>query len=140
MSIPFVAHVLNFCLPFLTKAAESASEQIGSDTWEGAKKIWAKLSPKVENNVDAKDAAKKLAVSPESEDRKAVFKEELESILKENPALAEEIAQIMAEMQNGSNTGVQINQTSTGDKSQTIGQVSGGKQFANIEGSVTIHE
>ena len=140
MNISLLVSILTPCLPFLTKAAESASEQIGSDTWEGAKKIWAKLSPKIENNVDAKDAAEKLAARPESEGRKAVFKEELESILKENPALAEEIAQIMAEMQNDSNTGVQINQTSTGDKNQTIGQVSGGKQFANIEGSVTINE
>lgn len=140
MNISPLVSILTPCLPFLTKAAESASEQIGSDIWEGAKKIWAKLSPKVENNADAKDAAEKLAARPESEARKAAFQEELELILKDNPALAEEIVQIMAEMENDDNTGVQITQTVTGDRNQTIGQVSGGKQFGNIEGSVTINE
>ncbi len=140
MELSVLVSLLTPCLPYLTKAAESASDKIGADTWEVAKKIWAKLSPKLKNNSDAKDATDKLAAKPESEARKAVFQEELESILKANPGLLEEIAQIMAEMENDNNTGVQITQTVTGDKNQTIGQISGGKQFGNVEGSVTINE
>ncbi len=117
------------------KAAESAGSKIGTDTWETAKKIWDKLHPKLEAKEDARIAAEQLAAKPESEARKAVFQEELEALLKENPDLAEAIAQIMQERPS-TTAGVQITQTVANNEGQVIGQMTGGKAIGRIDGNV----
>jgi len=108
------------------KAAESAASKIGADTWEAAKKIWDKLSSKLEEKGDAKIAAEQLAAKPESDARKAVFQEELETLLKENPDLEKAIAKILADTPSEVIAGVQITQNVTGNKNLTIGQMTGG--------------
>jgi hypothetical protein len=144
MDITVLTALLSPCLPFLMKlggkAAESASSKIGTDTWETAKKIWEKLHPKLETKNDARVAAEQVAAKPESEARKAVFQEELESLLKENPDLAKAIAQIMAESSPSGTYGLQINQMVTGNENQAIGQVTGGKVVGSVKGNVTISE
>lgn len=144
MDIAALSALLSSFLPSLMKlggkAVESASSKIGTDGWEMVKKIWEKLHPKLEAKDDAKIAAEQVAAKPESEARKAVFKEELETLLKENPDLAKEIAQILAETDSDNKFGLQINQTVTGNQNQVIGQVTGGKVFGNVKGNVTISE
>jgi hypothetical protein len=108
------------------KAAESAAGKVGEDTWNTAKKIWDKLHPKIEAKEDAKIAAEQLAAKPESEARKAVFQEELETLLKENPDLVEAIAQIMQEKPE-TTSGTSISQTINNTKGQVMGQMTGGK-------------
>jgi hypothetical protein len=136
MDIVTLTALLSPCLPFLMnlggKAAESAASKLGADTWDAAKKIWDKLSPKVEAKGDAKIAAEQLAAKPESDARKAVFQEELETLLKENPDLANAIAKILAEASPEVIAGVQITQTTTGDKNVIIGQMSGGTFQSNV--------
>jgi hypothetical protein len=118
-------------VPYLPLLMNGAITQIGKSGVEIAvKQIWEKLEPALKGDVRA--AAEQVAAKPESEPRKAVFLEELETLLNENPDLAKTIAQIMAE----SNIGTQINQLSTGDGAQNIGQVLGGKVFGNLN----IHE
>lgn len=144
MDIAALTALLSPYLPFLMKlgekAAESASSKIGTDAWETAKKIWEKLHPKLEAKDDARAAAEQVAAKPESGDRKAVFQEELETLLKDNPDLAKAIAQIMAESSPSGTSGLQINQTVTGNENQAIGQVTGGKVFGGVTGNVTISE
>jgi hypothetical protein len=123
--------------PYLPLLMNGALTQIGKSGVEIAvKEIWKKLEPLLKAKDDARIAAEQLVAKPESEPRRAVFLEELETLLKENPDVAREIAQILA----GSNIGTQINQTSTGNGAQTIGQVLGGKVFGNVAGNFTIHE
>jgi transketolase len=130
MDIVALTALLTPCLPFLMKMGEKATEsvagKIGTDTWETAKKVWEKLHPKLEAKDDAKVAAEQVAAKPESEARKAVFQEELETLLKEHPDLVQEIAQILSESKPEVLSGLQINQTVRGDKNQVIGQVMGG--------------
>ncbi len=144
MDIVTLTALLSPCLPFLMnlggKAAESAASKIGADTWEAAKKIWDKLSPNVEAKGDAKIAAEQLAAKPESDARKAVFQEELETLLKENPDLEKAIAKILAEASPEAMAGVQISLKVIGNKNQSTGQVTGGKVFGNVKGNVTISE
>lgn len=139
MDIALLMSLLSPCLPFLIKlgdkAAESAGSKIGPDVWEMSKKIWDKLHPKLVAKEDAKIAAEQLAAKPESEARKAVFQEELEALLKENPDLTAAIAQIMQESTSAT-TGVQINQTVTNNEGQVIGQMTGGKAIGRIDGNV----
>jgi len=130
MDVITLTALLSPCLSFLMKlggkAAESAAGKVGEDTWNTAKKIWDKLHPKIEAKEDAKIAAEQLAAKPESEARKAVFQEELETLLKENPDLVEAIAQIMQEKPE-TTSGTSISQTINNTKGQVMGQMTGGK-------------
>jgi len=139
MDIIALTGLLTPFLPFLIKlgekSAETAGSKIGEDAWNKAKKIWDKLHPKVEAKEDAKIAAEQLAAKPDSEARKALFREELETLLKENPDLAEAIAKIMDE---GSPTasGTQITQTVENNEGLMIGQMTGGKAVGRIDGNI----
>jgi hypothetical protein len=112
-------------VPYLPLLMEGVSQGIGKSAGEiAAKKIWEKLEPALKGN--AKIAAEQVVEKPGSEARQAVFQEELETLLKENPDLAQAIAQIMAER-----TETQISQVSRGNGA-TIGQVAGGNVNINI--------
>jgi hypothetical protein len=116
-------------VPYLPLLTEGVSQGIGKGAGEIAvKKIWEKLEPALKGN--AKIAAEQVAAKPESEARQAVFQEELETLLKENPDLAQAIAQIMAEI----TIETQISQFSRGNGA-TVGQVLGG----NVNISITNH-
>ncbi len=124
-------------VPYLPLLMNGAVTQIGKSSVEIAvKEIWKIIETVLKAKDDARIAAEQLVAKPDSEPRRAVFLEELETLLNENPDLANAIAQIMAE----SNIGTQINQLSTGNGAQTIGQVLGGKVFGNVAGNLTIHE
>jgi transketolase len=143
MDIVFLTKLLAPCLPYLLKlggiaaekTAEKAGETIAPDIWEKANKIWSKLGTKVESKEELKVAAEQVAAKPESPARQAVFQEELEILLKENPNLAEEIAKILQEEQPTA-TGVQINQTVTNNEGQAIGQMSNSKAIGRIDGNI----
>jgi hypothetical protein len=136
MDVITLTALLTPCLPFLMKlgqkAAESASSKIGEDTWNTAKKIWDKLHLKIEAKEDARIAAQQLAARPDSETRKALFQEELETLLEENPDLADEIAQILQEKPE-TTSGTPIIQTIKNTKGQVTGQMTGGKSIGNID-------
>ncbi|GGA00045.1 CHAT domain-containing protein [Okeania sp. KiyG1] len=149
MDIVGLMGLLSPCLPFLLKlgekSAESAANKIGEDTWNKAQKIWEKLQPQVEAKEDAKIAAQQLEAKPESKARKDVFQEELETLLQENPSLAEAIAQILKEGSSNGNSGSRVTQNVAGNHNQTIGTVSrgevsavsGGQVFKDFQGSIT---
>ena len=138
MDIVGLMGLLSPCLPFLLKlgekSAEGAANKIGEDTWNKAKKIWEKLQPQVEVKEDAKIAAQQLAAKPESKARKAVFQEELETLLQENSSLAEAIAQILEEGSPKKESGTIIfDQDFHGDGNQNIGYV------GSVSGGISGH-
>jgi len=141
MDVITLTALLSPCLSVLMKlgekAAESAAGKVGEDTWNTAKKIWDKLQPKIEAKEEAKMAAQQLAAKPDSEPRQAVFQEELETLLKENPDLAEAIAQIMQERAPVS-SGAENIQTVTNNEgqAQAINQMKGEKVIGRIEGTI----
>ncbi|MEG3922247.1 CHAT domain-containing protein [Microcoleus sp. T3_A4] len=143
MDIVALMAFLNPCLPFLLKlgekSAESAAGKVGEDIWDKAKKIWEKLQLPVEAKEDAKIAAQQLAAKPESEPRKAVFQEELETLLKENPSVAAAIAQILKEDSNRT-SGSGIIQNVAGSQNQTIGTVSGGNVVGPMSGGQVFYD
>jgi transketolase len=134
----FLTPYLPFLLKLGDKAAETAAEKFGEDAWNKAKAVWEKLFPKVEAKQDAKIAAEQVAAKPDSSARQAVFQEELETLLKENPDLAKAIAQILAEDAPDGTPGTQIVQNVTGNQNQVIGQMTGGTLFGNVTGNVTL--
>ena len=114
------------------KAAESAASKIGADTWEAAKKIWDKLSPTVEKKEAAKEAATDLANNPEDQDLQAALRVQLKKLLEQDKELEGAIAKILADTPPEVIAGVQITQTTTGDKNVIIGQMSGGTFRSNV--------
>jgi hypothetical protein len=141
MDVITLTALLSPCLSVLMKlgekAAESAAGKVGEDSWNRAKKIWDKLQPKIEAKEDAKIAAQQLAVKPESEARKAVFQEELETLLKENPDLVEAIAQILQEESPASSDG-QVKQSITKNEGQAVNNMSDSSKATKIDGGVRI--
>lgn len=132
MDIALLTTFLAPFLPFLKKLGEKASEKVGEkfgeDAWNKAKAIWSKLHPEVETKEDLKVAVEQVAAKPESEARKAVLQEELETLLKETPDLAAAIAKILQ--------GDAAEPTASNQSSQAIGQMSGGTAIGNVQGAV----
>jgi hypothetical protein len=121
-------------VPYLPLLIEGASKGIGKSAGEiTVKEIWGKLKPKLNEKDDTRQAVAKLVAKPDSEARKAVFQEELEELLMENPDLAQELAQILAK----SSSGVKIDQSTTGSGNLTIGVNSGGIVFSSVNGEAT---
>ncbi|MGK7896531.1 MAG: hypothetical protein AB4372_23655 [Xenococcus sp. (in: cyanobacteria)] len=134
------------CMPFFLEkvggaALESAASKVGEDAWEKAKAIWAKLQPKVESHAAVKVATEKLAEKPDSPIWKAALAEELESILENDPALAEAIEEILGDK--ADNTGItnKIQQTVNENQGQVIGQMKNSEaknigKIRNVQGDV----
>jgi hypothetical protein len=143
MDVALLTAFLSPFLPFLIKLGEKASEKVGEkfgeDAWNKATTVWAKLHPKVEAREDLRVAAEQVATKPESDARKAVLQEELETLLKEIPDLAAEIAKILQEAAPNGTPGSQIIQTVTGNQNQVMGQVTGGNVLGNVQGNVTLN-
>lgn len=132
MDVIALTALLSPCLPFLMKAAESASEKIGEDAWNKAKKIWDKLHPKIEAKEDVKSAVNLVSTDPEDEDYRKVFQKQLKKLLDEDQELATAIAKIMQEGTEAT-SGTEINQTINNTKGQVTGQQTGGKSIGNID-------
>lgn len=145
MDIALLATFLSPFLPSLmrlggnaaAKVTDVVSEKFGEAAWAKAQKVWERLQPKVEEKDDLKSAAVQVATKPESTARQAVFQEELEALLGENPDLAAAITKILQEEAADGTPGTQIVQNVTGNRNQVIGQVFGGKVVSN-EGNITM--
>ena len=84
-----------FLIPFLPyllkageKAAEEAGKKLGSDAWDRAKGLWAKLRPKVEAKPAAQEAVQDAAVAPNDDDIQAALRLQLRKLLAEDAVLA----------------------------------------------------
>ena len=90
-------------LPQLLKAGESAAEEaakaLGSEAGKWAKALWAKLSPKVEERPVARDAAERVAATPDDPRARGAFELQLEEILRAEPNLAAELGRILRDAQ-----------------------------------------
>ena len=135
---PFLPRLLKLGGQAAEKMTEVVSEKFGEAAWIKAQKIWERLHLKVEEKEDLKVATAQFAAKPDSPARQAVFQEELEMLLNDNPDLEKAIAQIIQEDAPDGTPGTQIVQNVTGNKNQVIGQVLGGKVVGNIEGNVNM--
>lgn len=140
MDVVTISSLLIPWLPALLKkagesAVGSAAGQMGKDTWEQAKAIWAKLHPKIEAEAGAKVAAEELAKNPEDPIWKAPFQQKLTEILENDPELKAAIAEIL-ESTDAAGANTQIRQEiGTVERGQAIGEMTNSKAV-NIGGNV----
>lgn len=148
MDPAIITALLAPCLPFLLEkiggpALESAASKVGEDTWIKAKAVWAKLCPQAESNAAVKVATEKLAEKPNSTTWRTALEEELQTILKQDSVLAEEIARILGEDVTGNGTQNNIQQTIQKNQGQVIGQMNNSQaksigQIGTIQGNVDL--
>lgn len=130
-------------LPFLVKVGEKVAEGVSADavkalgksTWDKAKKVWAKLSPQVQQKGTARQAVAKVLQRPDEVSQFALISE-IRDILEGNPALAQGLLKLMQEQNSEHDSAVDqsINlQTGgvsvRGDFNNTSGTFVGGDQL-----------
>jgi hypothetical protein len=86
--------VLSYLLKGGEKAIEEAGKKVGTEAWEKAKTVWAKLYPKVKEEPAALEAAESLAQAPADEKAQNALSTRLTQILDQDEALARQIASI----------------------------------------------
>lgn len=122
MDISILTSFLAPFLPYLLKvggiAAEGAINKFGSDSWDKAKNIWAKLSPKLEVKPAAQEAASDVAKDPQDNDAIASLRLQLKKLLNEDSTLANEIARLFEEAKQ---TGSVSNVIASGERAVAIG-------------------
>jgi len=95
--VAFLAPSLPYLLMLKDKAVEGVGTKIGEDAWKYAKRLWAKLGPKVEANPFAARAAQSAATALADPDALATLRHELKQLLDADPALAGDLAALWAE-------------------------------------------
>jgi CHAT domain len=128
--------------PFLPSLLKPHDREIDRPTESAAaqtaRAIWEKLGSQVAAKAAAQEAAIDVANRPEDKDLQASLRVQLKKILDQDPELSEAIERILQADATDRPTGNKIEQNITGDRNQTIGQVSGGHVFGNISGNVVI--
>ncbi|NES77535.1 MULTISPECIES: hypothetical protein [Okeania] len=93
-------------------------QEVGKDTWQRAKAIWEKLSPKIESKEAAKEAVEDFAKEGNDKDAEAAFRRQLKKILDADEILGKQVKKLMEE-NNPTSTNVNVEQT--GNFNQTAG-------------------
>ena len=77
------------------KLAEVITEQGGEAAWKKAQALWDKLQARFQDDDEVQVMATVLAVKPEDETRQTLLAEVLGARLQENPALAQELFDLL---------------------------------------------
>jgi hypothetical protein len=87
-------------IPYLVKGGEMAAAEvgknIGTNTWEKVQVIWNKLWSRMESNPAAAAAIADLAATPSNFDARTQLQLQLRKILEADPAVARELAALLA--------------------------------------------
>ncbi len=101
MDVSVLVSILAPCLGALLAGVNAAAEEIGKsvapDLLAHAKRLWAKLRPHVEMKPAALEAAQDVAQRPDDERTRAALELQLEKLLSDQPALAAQLAPIVAD-------------------------------------------
>jgi hypothetical protein len=77
------------------KLAEVVAEKGGEAAWKKAQALWDKLKARFDDDSEVKSAATMVAAKPEDEARQTILAEVLGARLQENPALAQELFNLL---------------------------------------------
>jgi hypothetical protein len=94
----------------LRGVTDRAKEGVTDAVWEQARKLWARLRPKVDGNADATAAAHALATNPDDPEARATLTFLLRRMLADDPELA---AAVTADWQH-------INAIASGERSAAL--------------------
>jgi hypothetical protein len=136
------AAVVAFLAPFLPylvnagrRAAEDAIEGLGAHAWEYAQTLWGKLHPGLAKRPAADEAVRDAAADPNDEAALGALQMQLRKIFTEDPALAQEVADLMRDAEAAGVSTVTIQGNATVKASRggvaNIGPITGGVHVGN---------
>ena len=127
----FLPHLLKLGQPIAEEGGRKLGEKLGEGTWEKAKELWTKISPKVKAKPIALGAATELAENPEDEEAKGILISQLNRLLKEDQLFARDVTCLLQGVSENLVQIANITQSSTGNENVLIGQ---------SYGNVTVHQ
>jgi glycine/D-amino acid oxidase-like deaminating enzyme len=89
------AAVVTTLAPFTPFLIEVIAQKGGEAAWKKAQALWDKLKARFEDDPEVKSAATMVAAKPEDEARQTMLAEVLGARLQENPALAQELFDLL---------------------------------------------
>lgn len=92
---PFTPFLLEVSKAGGKKLAEVIAEKGGEAAWKKAQVLWDKLKARFDDDPEVKSAATMVAAKPEDETRQTMLAEVLGARLQENPALAQELFDLL---------------------------------------------
>lgn len=124
---PFTPYLIEAGKDVGNKLAELISEKGGEVVWKKAQGLWGEIETTLGSDAEVKGAALMVSAKPESEDKQKMFAEILAARLQENPALAEELTNLIGGQQaiqqviaNRKSTIKDVSQQMSGSGEQTI--------------------
>jgi hypothetical protein len=106
-------------LPYLLRAGEhvaaEASDALGRQTWEHAKRLWDKLGGAFGARAAAQEAAEDAAAAPDDAETRVVLVHQLRKLLDADPGLAREVEGLLADAR-------QAGVIASGERSVAIGR------------------
>jgi tetratricopeptide (TPR) repeat protein len=130
---PFLAPFLPYLLKAGEKAAEEAGRKLGAAAWEQAQALWTRLRRK--KNVE--QVAQTVAALPDNQALREALREEIARALAEDPALAQELAPLVAQI-SASERGVAAHTIEestiiTGDRNVVLGPGAAGPVVTTVQ-------
>ncbi|MGN8185558.1 hypothetical protein ACTJLD_06165 [Burkholderia sp. 22088] len=90
-------------LPLLIDAAKDGASELGKkaagEAWDGLVGLWKRLSPRVQKDDTSKAIVDQLAANPEDRDSLAAFRMIVGAAVKSDPALAQDLGTMVAELE-----------------------------------------
>lgn len=133
--------VLAPALPYLLEigktAREKATEDLGEGLWDGAKRLWGRITGRGAASTPVVEAAKEVALSPTDPDAAAAFRLQLRKLLAAEPELVAEVEPIVRQLQQIQ--AIQVHVTGSGAAAVGPGATAGGAGSVVITGSVGGH-
>jgi hypothetical protein len=92
---PFVPFLVDTGQAAAKKLAETVAQKGGEATWKRAQTLWTKITTHFGDDPVVKSAATMVADQPEDKTRQTMLAEVLGARLQQNPALAEELLNLL---------------------------------------------
>jgi hypothetical protein len=93
--VAVLAPCLGGFLGAINAAASGVGESVGAELVEHAKRLWAKLRPRLEAKPAALEAAEDVARRPDDPRARGALELQLEKLLAEDPGLSREIESLL---------------------------------------------
>lgn len=93
------ASVASFLAPFLLKAGQSVAERALEKLPDGVSQLWEYVSAKFKGRPAAEEAIREILSMPEDTDNREAFVLQLKKLLKDNPAVMDELFSLLKDGQ-----------------------------------------
>jgi hypothetical protein len=136
-----IAAALALILPYVLRAgkraAEEASDVLGTDAGRMASALWEQSKGAILGNPIAKSAAEDVAADNQDEDSIAALRRQLRKLLAEDPSLREELAAILASGGGTATNATFVTNLSGGQKASKGGTIIAGPNLGQVTSTVT---